>query len=138
MATRGDFHQDPDITLGELVGRLTDDSKRLVTDEVRLAKLEISSGAHTAARGALWLGIAMGVSTVAMVALTIFAATGIGALVRGHVWIGALVVGAIEVALGAWLLVRGGKAFGRGSFTLGETREELTNTTRWMASARAD
>jgi uncharacterized membrane protein YqjE len=129
---------DPDASLGDLIGRLTDDGKRLLSDEVRLAKLESSEAAHSAARGSVWLGVAFGVATVAMVALTIFAIAAIGAGIRGHYWAGALIIGALEVALGAWLLTRGVHAFKRGSYTLGETRKELSATTKWIAAARAD
>jgi hypothetical protein len=45
---------EPDATIGDLIRRLTDDSKRLVRDEVRLAKLEI--GENLRADGRIRLG----------------------------------------------------------------------------------
>ena len=47
---------DPDVGLPDLVKSLTDDSKRLVKDEVRLAKLEAAESARMAAKGGMWLG----------------------------------------------------------------------------------
>ena len=52
---------DPDTGIPDLIRRLTDDSKRLVSDEVRLAKLEARDSLHRAARGGIWLALALGV-----------------------------------------------------------------------------
>ena len=69
---------DPDAGIPDLIGRLTDDSKRLMADEVRLAKIEAKENLHRAGRGAMWLGVAFGIGVVALVALTLFIATLIG------------------------------------------------------------
>ena len=82
---------DPDTGIPDLIRRLTDDSKRLVTDEVQLAKLETKDSLHCAARGALWLGVAFGVFVIVLVALTVFVTTLIGRIANGHMWVGALV-----------------------------------------------
>jgi hypothetical protein len=124
---------EPNTTIGELIGRLTDDSKRLVSDEVRLAKLEVGENVKQGAKGAAWMAAAFGVGVVALVALTIFLAAAIGRLVNGNYWVGALVTGLVEVAAGAWLIKRGVGAFGGTSYTLGESREELSNTAAWIS-----
>ena len=125
---------DADATIRELIGRLTDDSKRLVRDEVRLAKLEIGENMRVGARGAMWLALAFGLGVVAMVSATIALIAGVGRLANGNMWVGALLVGLLEVGIGAWLVVRGKKAFGTPSYTLGESREELRNTRDWLAN----
>ena len=129
---------DPDVGIPDLIRRLTDDSKRLVGDEVRLAKLEVSENIHAGARGALWLAIAFGVGIVGLVGFTIFAATLIGRLASGNMWVGALVVGIVELAAAALLIKRGLAVYGKPSYTLEETRESLKDTTRWVAHPRAD
>ena len=53
MASRSLPPIDPDVGIPDLVRRLTDDSRRLVGDEVRLAKLELQESVHTGTRGAL-------------------------------------------------------------------------------------
>lgn len=116
---------DPYKGLNDLVRQLADDSKRLVSDEVRLAKLETADSVHHAARGALWLGLAFGVGVVALVAFTLFVATLFGRLANGHYWVGALLVGAIEVAGGLWLLQRGFADFARAPYSLPDTRAGL-------------
>lgn len=129
---------DPDAGIPDLIRQLTDDSKRLVSDEVRLAKLEMTESVHAGARGALWLSLAFGVGIVGMVAFTIFLATLIGRAVNGHMWLGALVVGIVEVVAAIFLIKKGLGAFREPSYTLAETRESLKDTTTWVTHPRAD
>src|SRR5687768_978652 len=129
---------DPEVGLPDLVKSLTGDSKRLVKDEVRLAKLEAKESVKTAGRGVLWLGVAFGVGVVMLIALTIALATGIGQVANGNMWVGALVAGAIEIGLGVWLIKRGVTSFGEPSYTLEETRAELKETVEWVGEVRTE
>ena len=129
---------DPEIGLPDLVKQLTNDSKRLVKDEVHLAKLEAKDSVKTAGKGVLWLGVAFGVGIVMLIALTIAIATGIGEIAGGNMWVGALVTGAIEIGLGVWLVKRGVTSFAEPSYTLEETRAELKETVEWVGEARRD
>ena len=135
MAARP-VHVDPEIGLPDLVKSLTDDSKRLVKDEVRLAKLEAKEAVKTAGKGVLWLGLAFGVGIVMLIALTIALATGIGEIANGNMWLGALLTGAIEIGLGIWLIKKGVMSFAEPSYTLEETRAELKETVEWVGEAR--
>ena len=129
---------DPDAGIPDLIRRLTDDSKRLVTDEVRLAKLELTENVHAGARGALWLAVAFGIGVVGLVGTTIFLATLIGSIANGNMWVGAIVTGVIELGIAALLIRKGLGAFTRPSYTLEETRESLKDTTTWVTHPRAD
>lgn len=131
------MHIEPDATVTELIGRLTDDSKRLVSDEVRLAKLEIGASMHTATRGVVRLGLAFGIAVVAIVAFTVLLTVLIGRVWIGHTWAGALITAAIELALGAWLVMRGTRVLGGADYGLGESREELAETAAWVARERS-
>ncbi len=127
---------DPDTGIPDLIRRLTDDSKRLVTDEVRLAKLEAKDSLHRAARGGIWLALAFGVSIVTLVALTVFVVDAHRpARERSHVGRrdGHRV---IELAVGAWLLKRGLSTYAEPSYTLAETRGALADTAHWASAAR--
>ncbi len=135
MAARP-VHVDPEIGLPDLVKSLTDDSKRLVKDEVRLAKLEAKEAVKTAGKGVLWLGLAFGVGIVMLIALTIALATGIGQVANGNMWLGALVTGAVEIGLGIWLIKKGLTSFAEPSYSLEETRAELKETVEWAGEAR--
>lgn len=116
---------DPDIGIPDLVRRLGDDSKRLVVDEITLAKLEVRDNVKRAGHGVLWLAVAFGIGIVAMVAFTLFLATLIGRLAAGHMWIGALITGVIEFAVGGFLLMKGITVFKEPSYSLEQTREGL-------------
>ena len=136
MTARPNVVIDPDAGIPDLIRRLTDDSKHLVSDEVQLAKLEARDSLHRAARGGIWLAVAFGVSIVMFVALTVFAVTLIGRLGNGHMWVGAIVTGVIELAAGAWLLKRGLSTYAKPSYTLAETRGALSETAHWANAAR--
>jgi len=127
---------DPETGIPDLIRRLTDDSKRLVSDEVRLAKLEARDSLHRAARGSIWLALALGVAIVMLVALTVFLVTLIGRLGNGHMWVGAIITGVLELAIGAWLLKRGISSYAEPSYTLVQTREALTDTAHWANGVR--
>jgi len=126
---------DPDTGIPDLIRRLTDDSKRLVTDEVQLAKLEAKDSLHRAARGGIWLALAFGVSIIMLVALTVFVATLIGRIANDHMWVGALITGVVELGLGFWLVKRGLATYAEPSYTLEETRGSLADTTHWARPA---
>lgn len=128
---------DPDAGVPELISRLSDDSKRLVNDEVRLAKLEIREHVKQSSKDAMWLAIAFGVAVVAMIAFTLFAITLIGRVLNGHMWIGALVVGVIELVVGMLLFRRGALAFKDESYSLEMTRETLKDTRVWASTLRS-
>jgi putative superfamily III holin-X len=102
---------DPDKGVTDLVRQLGDDSKRLLTDEMRLAKLEAAESVHAAGRGAMWLGLAFGIVIVALVAFTLAFASFFGRVANGHYWIGAMLTAALEIAAGLWLVQKGLAAF---------------------------
>lgn len=129
-------HIDPDTTVTDLVGQLAKDSKRLVNDEILLAKLEVKESVRTGARGALWLSMAFGIGVIALVALTIALVSLFGRLADGNYWAGALITGVVELGIGAWLALRGVRRFGEPSYTLEESREELKETAAWVARER--
>ena len=125
---------DPDIGIPDLIRSLGDDSKRLVRDEMRLAKLEVRESMRTAAKGSMWLGVAFGIGVVAMVALTVLLAAAFGLVFGGNYWAGALVTGAIELIVAALLIKRGVSSFTEADYTLEETREEAKKTAHWVSS----
>ena len=134
MAARPYPPIDPEAGIPDLIRRLTDDSKRLVGDEVRLAKLEVRENVRTGVRGALWMSLAFGAAVVALVALTVFAAAVLGRLL-GNYWAGALITGAVELIV-AWVLIkRGLHSLKEPSYTLEESREELRETVQGAKAA---
>ena len=135
MASRPIMQIDPDVGIPDLVRRLTEDSKRLANDEVRLGKLEMRENIHKGGRGALWLGLAFGAGVVAMVALTIALIAIVGRL-TGNYWAGALIVGVVELGLAYWLVKRGLGDLKEPSYSFEESREALKDTAAWVKSVR--
>jgi uncharacterized membrane protein YqjE len=124
---------EPDTTIPELVGRLTDDSKRLVSDELRLAKLEMGESLRETVRGSILLALAFGVGVIALVGLTVLLTVLIGRVAIGATWAGALITAGLEILVGAWLVFSGIHTLRRTDFTLGESRAELRDTKEWLA-----
>ena len=93
-------------TLSVMVGQLATDSKRLVSDEVRLARLEIEDGARAASRGLAGVAAALGIAVIAASAATVLVAMLLGDL-TGRLWLGALIVGAVELLVGAGIFKHG-------------------------------
>ena len=139
MAHRTDqVRVEPDVGIPDLIRRLTEDSKRLANDEVRLAKMELADSIQNVSRGTLWVALAFGAGVVAAAALTVFLAAVIGRLANLNYWVGALVTGALELGLAFVLIKRGLKSFAKPSYTFTETRESLKDTSTWIAAQRAD
>jgi hypothetical protein len=127
---------DPDTGIPDLIRQLGDDSKRLVADEVRLAKLEMKESVQRAGRGAVQLAVAFGIGVVMLVALTIFLATLIGRIAAGHMWVGAILTGIIELGVAVVLLRRGMGVLKEPSYTLEATRAALKDTAVWARNPR--
>lgn len=136
MATQG-IRIEPDLTIGDLVTRLTDDSKRLAGNEVRLARLEMGESIHQAVRGGIRMALAFGVAILALVAGSVLLTAVIGSVLIGKAWAGALITGALEIIAGALLLWRGMKVMRSADFTLGESRAELKATVNQLSDTAA-
>lgn len=138
MTIRSHVPVDPDAGIPDLIRRLTDDSKRLAGDEIRLAKLELGENVHTAGRGTLRLAIAFGIGVVAAVAATIFLAAALGRMIGYNYWLGAMITGVIELGAAFFLFKRGVGSFGRERFTYAESRAEVKQTAAWVKAQRKD
>src|SRR4051812_31404955 len=119
------LHLDPDVGIPDLVRRLSDDGKRLVSDEIRLAKIETKENVVAAGRGGVRIALAFGLGVVAMVAFTLLLATLIGRVANGHMWVGAVITGILELVLAVVLIKRGASALAEPSYTMEQTRDSL-------------
>jgi hypothetical protein len=115
-----------ETTIPDLVRSLGDDSKHLVNDEVRLAKLEMREATHHASTGAMWLAVAFAAVVVASVAATVLIATLIGRVIGGHMWLGSLIAGVVDLVVGAVLLKKGLGEFAEPSRALQEMKSANT------------
>ena len=123
---------DVDAGIPDLVRRLTDDSKRLAIDEVRLAKMELRESVRNGVRGSVWLAVSLAIGVVALVAFTVLAIAVVSAIADDNVWAGALIVGVAELLTG-WLCLRHGlTVFREPSYSLAASRESLKDTAHWV------
>jgi len=122
---------DPETAIPNLIRSLADDSKRLASDEVRLAKLELQDSARVAATGSIHIALAIAFGIVAAVALTVLAVTAISAALGRNYWAGALIVGAVEAMGGGVLLHRGLRIVKNPPSPLAASRESLKDTAAW-------
>lgn len=116
---------DPDTGIPDLVHRLSDDSKRLMNDEIRLAKLEMKDDLMRGAKGAMYLAIAFAFGVALILAFTVFVATLIGRFVAGHMWLGTLIAGVLDLVIGGILVKMGVSAYTEPSYSFEETRATL-------------
>jgi hypothetical protein len=123
---------DPDAGIPDLIRNLADDSKRLVGDEVRLAKLEMSENVKRAGKGGMWLGMAFGIGFVALTAFTVLLAALIGRIANENYWVGAIITGVVELAVAIVLFKKGAAELGEPSYSLEMTRHEANKTARWV------
>jgi uncharacterized membrane protein YqjE len=130
-----DIYIDPNATIGDLVSRLGDDGKRLLRDEVQLAKLEISENVRLAGRGMLWLGVALALSFVALTSLTVGLSAVLGRILTDALWLGTLLTGVLWVVIGGMLVKTGIGSVSSTSYSLPQTRRELALTRDAIAHA---
>ena len=132
MAAHPSTRIDVDAGIPDLLRRLTDDSKRLAIDEVRLAKLELRESVSNGVHGAVWVAVSLAIGVVALVAFTVLAIGVVSRIAGGNVWAGTLLVGVAEL-LGGWLFLRRGlTVFREPSYTLAASRESLKDTAHWV------
>jgi hypothetical protein len=124
-------HDTHERTLGELFSDLSRDTRTLIQEEVRLAKIELSEQASSMGRGA---GVAVGGGLVAYGGLlALIAAAVLGLIAAGlPPWAGALLGGMAAAALG-YLMVRSGIATIRAvNIAPRKTVETLKEDAQWL------
>jgi uncharacterized membrane protein YqjE len=122
--------EEPDRSLGELVGRLTNEVGELVGTHVELAKVEVQQEIRKAGRSAGILGGGMAAGYLAAVLLSFAAAWGLAEVMAEGVAF--LLVGLVWL-LAAWVLGnRGRRELQDVHATPQGTIEELQEDRRWM------
>jgi hypothetical protein len=127
---------EPDVGIPDLLGRLGDDSKRLIGDKARLARLEMRESVRIGMRGMLWLALGFGIGVIGLVALTVLLTVVIGNDLLGKAWAGALIAGGIELIIGGALILVGSRILKRTDYTLDESRQEVRETAAWISRER--
>jgi fatty acid desaturase len=122
--------EEPDRSLGDLVGDLTSETSRLLRDHVDLAKQEIRTDMRDAARVAASLGAAAVVGVVALVALSLAAGWGL-AEVMAPGW-AFLIVGGAWTVLAAVLGMAGKRKLDEMDPGPRATIDEIKEDKQWL------
>ena len=101
----------PDRAIGELVGRLSDDTVRLVRDEIRLAQAEMSQKAKAAGAGVAMFGGAGICGLYGLGVLIAAAVVGLSMVVA--LWAATLIIAAFLFAVAGVAALAGKKEFGK-------------------------
>ncbi len=100
-----------DLAIGELVGKLSDDTVRLVRDEIRLAQAEMGQKAKTAGAGGAMFG---GAGICALYGLgVLIAAAVVGLSLVVALWAATLIVAGVLFAVAGGAALMGKKELGR-------------------------
>lgn len=128
QARRMNDEQGP--SLGDLLGRLTNEFSRLIRLEIQLAKTEVSEKASSIGQGA---GVVAGGAVLALVGLTILAMA-VGYLLATFMplWLGFLLTAALFLGVGGALAVSGMKKIQKTPMQLRRTEETIDENKQWM------
>lgn len=133
---RGPYPVDqPEVSVGELVGKLTDDFGAIVQSHIELAKEEITAEVKKAARGAGMLGGGALAGWIAALLLSFALAWGLAELFD-EPWLGFFVVGLLWTVTAAWLVSSGRRQLQQVEPKPEQTIGELKEDQRWLTEQK--
>jgi len=117
-------------SLGELIGDLSRETRTLLRQEMQLATLELKKRAAEAGRNAAFVGAGSLILYAGFLALM---ATAIVALAQiMELWLAALIVGIVVMAVGAYLLYHGYSRLNELDMVPRRTVETLQENAEWL------
>jgi hypothetical protein len=119
-----------DASLGELVGRLSEQSSRLVRDELALAKTELQESAKHAGVGAGLFGGAGFIAVLGVITLVGSAVAALSLVV--DVWLAALVIAVALFAIAGIVALAGKKQVGE----VGPPEQAIENVKKDIAEVK--
>jgi uncharacterized membrane protein YqjE len=122
---------EPDQSVGDLVGKLTSDFGSLVQSHIQLAKEEIVTELKQAGRGAGLVGGAALAGWIALLLVSFAAAWGLSELFES-VWLGFLVVGLVWAVTAAALFINGRGTLQELEPLPRRTMNELEEDKKWL------
>jgi uncharacterized membrane protein YqjE len=123
---------EPDKSVGDLVGQLSSDFGSLVQSHIQLAKEEILAEVKQAGRGAGLMGGAAAAGWLAVLLLSLTLAWGLSELLDS-VWLGFLIVGLVWAIAATVLFINGRSTLSDVEPMPRETMEELEEDKRWLS-----
>lgn len=123
--------EEPDTSLGELVGRLSGELGGLLSDHMQLAREEMKRDAKKAGRGAGLMGGAGLGGWIAALILSLALAWGLAELMP--IWVAFLIVGVVWAIAAAVMGLVGKKQLDEVGPVAPETMEELQRDKQWFS-----
>lgn len=122
--------EEPDVTIGELVGRITDDLNVMLRDHIELAKRETVAEAKKAARAVGLLGGGAVAGWIAALMLSLAGALALALVMEG--WLAFLIVGLVWMVVAAMVAVAGRNELRDVDPEPSETVQELREDKEWL------
>jgi hypothetical protein len=116
--------------LGELFSELAHETATLVRHEVSLAKVEMTAKVRTAGYDAAQVAAGGGIAMLGALALLAALILALGTVIP--LWASALIVGLVVTGVGAFLAVRGLRAFKQLDPVPRETVQTLKEDRQWL------
>jgi uncharacterized membrane protein YqjE len=123
--------RDGEASLGVLFRQLAEDSRTLIRQEVALAKVELKENARSVAKGAVAIGLGVGMLIVGLLVLTAFLVLGLGVLLGGQYWLSSLIVGGLLAVIGAIALLSGRKGLASDELKPEQTVQTIRENRDW-------
>lgn len=117
--------------LGDLFKKLARDMGGLLRNEIRLAKMEMAQASSTLVLDTVQILVAIAVASVGGLTLVVALVLGIGVLLGGAYWAGALIAGTVLVATGGLLAARAIRELKRTSLKPEATLDTLQEDRAW-------
>lgn len=117
-------------SVGDLLRDLADDTKRLVRQEIELAKMEVGRTAKRFAIDGVWIAAGAALVAVGGLCLVIALALLLGALLDSY-WLGTAITGGALVLVGALLAWKGARDIGKTSPAPRTTMASLREDADW-------
>ena len=123
----------PEPALGDLFRQLAQDSATLVRQEMALAKAELRENVNSVARDTAKIAVGAVVAAVGALVMVAFLVLLLGDVV-GKYWAGALIVGVLFVAIGAFLAMGAMKRLKKDTLAPEQTLQTLKEDKQWLQS----
>jgi membrane protein len=128
---------DPSRSLADLFRELGAESRRLLKQELELARAELKRALGQLSAGAKQVGIGSAVALVGVLTLTAFLIVGLGALLANY-WLAALIVSLVLLGVGGFLIYGGISKLTAAELAPRETMDSLRATGEWAGREAAE
>lgn len=126
------FRPQSELSTRELLQQLAEDTRSLIRDEIKLARLEVQEKLDSLKHFAAAIAAGVALLALAGLAFAAFLVLGLGALLGGAFWLSALIIGIVFAAIGGLLAIVGLKKVSARKLTPQRTIRSLQDDRQWL------